>query len=99
VLNTVVVREFNLQYTHSGEYPHIFNNGEGLSFPCKKDLLEFPILTTGVYRPGRDQPGADRVVYKVVKKKKKDTLQYALHPPCCSVTRFMNYCSIDIVDA
>jgi hypothetical protein len=68
-----MVRALNHQYIHRGEYPHIFNNGEGLVFPCKKNLLEFPILTTGVYKPHRDQPGADRVVYTVVKKRGKDT--------------------------
>ena len=53
----------------SGEYPHIFNNVEGLDISdCRSDtLLEYPLITTGVYKPGRDQPEADRVVYAVIK--------------------------------
>jgi hypothetical protein len=102
VLNSVVVRELNHRYTHSGEYPHRFNNGEKLSFPgCNRGLLEFPILTTGVYVPHRGvDPGADRVVYTVVTKKGKDSLKYALHTQSRSVSNdVMNCCSIDIADA
>jgi hypothetical protein len=73
-----MTRELNHRYTHSGEYPHKFNNGERLSFSgCSRNLLEFPLLTTHVYQPRRDQPGADRLVYTVVTIKGKPTAKYA----------------------
>lgn len=49
-----------------GAYPHVFNNGESLTFSAVctgtgSVLVEYPLKTGGAWTTGT--PGADRVVY------------------------------------
>jgi hypothetical protein len=51
----------------SREYPHIFNNHEPLKFADCRSKTLIPLIEGGVYRPGRDEPVPDRVVYTMSK--------------------------------
>ncbi|KAF4590523.1 hypothetical protein EYR38_009824 [Pleurotus pulmonarius] len=49
------------QSAGANDYPHPYNNHEGLTFPsCKTGLMEFPLLNKG---GASRAPEADRVVY------------------------------------
>ncbi|KAI8243243.1 Guanyl-specific ribonuclease F1 [Colletotrichum sp. SAR 10_99] len=51
----------NNQQVGTSEYPHRFNNREGLTFDTSGPYQEFPIISSGNYT-GR-APGPDRVVF------------------------------------
>ncbi|KAL8743328.1 MAG: hypothetical protein Q9190_004309 [Brigantiaea leucoxantha] len=52
----------NGQQVGSGDYPHVYNDYEGFSFPDGKPYYEFPILSS--YKPYTGgSPGPDRVIF------------------------------------